>query len=251
MPIQAVEPRRLYRQIAAQLRDLIVAGEYAPGTRLPPERDLAKQLNVSRPSVREALIALEVEGLVEIRMGSGIYACSQPASPANTEAEFGPLEIFRARRVVEGEIAALAAQAANAGDIDSIQQALAQMEAEWRTGGSPQPADMLFHERIAEATGNGVLVATVRQLIDARKGPLFSKFSNYFDTPDTWRIVINEHRAILDAIAAHDPESARAAMKKHMDMAHRRFSASWPQTSAQTASRSKSSASTTSQRRRS
>ena len=71
MPIQTIEPRRLYRRIADQLRSLIEHGEYAVGTRLPPERDLAAQLGVSRPSVREALIALEVEGLVEVRMGSG------------------------------------------------------------------------------------------------------------------------------------------------------------------------------------
>ena len=72
MPLQTIEPRRLYRQIAEQLRGLIRAGEYPVGARLPPERDLAAQLGVSRPSVREALIALEVEGLVEVRMGSGI-----------------------------------------------------------------------------------------------------------------------------------------------------------------------------------
>ncbi len=73
MPIQSIEPRRLYRQIADQIRGLVRSGEYAVGSRLPPERDLAKQLGVSRPSVREAIIALEVEGLVEVRIGSGIY----------------------------------------------------------------------------------------------------------------------------------------------------------------------------------
>src|SRR6266576_2213344 len=73
MPFHSIEPRRLYRQIADQIRSLIRAGEFVAGSRLPPERDLAKQLGVSRPSVREALIALEVEGLVEVRIGSGIY----------------------------------------------------------------------------------------------------------------------------------------------------------------------------------
>lgn len=72
MPLTSIEPRRLYRQIAEQIRGLITSGEYGVGARLPPERDLAKQLRVSRPSVREALIALEVEGLVEVRVGSGI-----------------------------------------------------------------------------------------------------------------------------------------------------------------------------------
>ena len=81
MPLQAIAPRRLYRQIADQLRTLIERGEFPVGSRLPPERDLAVQLGVSRPSVREALIALEVEGRVEVRMGSGIYV--RQAEPGN------------------------------------------------------------------------------------------------------------------------------------------------------------------------
>ena len=84
MPFQSIEPRRLYRQIADQIRTLIKSGEFPAGARLPPERDLAKQLGVSRPSVREALIALEVEGLVEVRIGSGIYV-----QPGNEEAADG------------------------------------------------------------------------------------------------------------------------------------------------------------------
>src|SRR3954462_8123045 len=106
MPLQSIEPRRLYRQIAEQLRALIRPGEYDVGARLPPERDLAQQLGVSRPSVREALIALEVEGLVEVRMGSGIYVRPfADASPRQITAE-GPLETIRARELIESELAA-------------------------------------------------------------------------------------------------------------------------------------------------
>ena len=79
MPLQTVEPQRLYRQIAEQVRSLIAGGEFAAGSRLPAERDLAKQLGVSRPSVREALIALEVEGWVEVRTGSGVYVLDRTA----------------------------------------------------------------------------------------------------------------------------------------------------------------------------
>src|SRR6187399_2252016 len=115
MPLQAVENRRLYRQIADQIAALIERGEYAPGSRLPPERDLAKQLGVSRPSVREALIALEVEGLVEVRIGSGIYVQpgNEDAGVGDAhEAEAGPYELLRARYVIEAECAALAAKSA-------------------------------------------------------------------------------------------------------------------------------------------
>src|SRR5439155_961121 len=111
MPIHSIEPRRLYRQIADQIRALIRSREFAVGSRLPPERDLARQLGVSRPSVREALIALEVEGLVEVRIGSGIYVLngSRAVSRAKEiQAASGPFELLRARWLIEGECAALA-----------------------------------------------------------------------------------------------------------------------------------------------
>ena len=105
MPFQSIEPRRLYRQIADQIRGLIKSGEFQAGSRLPPERDLAKQLGVSRPSVREALIALEVEGLVEVRIGSGIYVLAANGKPRllpdDAEAPAGPFELLRARYVIE------------------------------------------------------------------------------------------------------------------------------------------------------
>src|SRR5947209_10437629 len=114
MPIHSIEPRRLYRQIADQIRALIRSREFAAGARLPPERDLARQLGVSRPSVREALIALEVEGWVEVRTGAGVFVLERAKKPIVTRksvpaTEWGPLEVIRARRVIEGEIAALAA----------------------------------------------------------------------------------------------------------------------------------------------
>src|SRR5438034_11600799 len=91
MPFQSIEPRRLYRQIAEQIRALIRSGEFVAGSRLPPERDLAKQLGVSRPSVREALIALEVEGLVEVKIGSGIYVLGSGNGPSSEHpASLGP-----------------------------------------------------------------------------------------------------------------------------------------------------------------
>src|SRR5882757_7793656 len=82
LPLEAIEPRRLYRQIADQLRQLIDHGEYRVGSRLPTERELADMLGVSRPTVREALIALEVEGRLRIRVGSGIYVNAQQPSEA-------------------------------------------------------------------------------------------------------------------------------------------------------------------------
>src|SRR5687767_15779377 len=130
MPLQAVESRRLYRQIADQITALIERGEYGAGARLPPERDLARQLGVSRPSVREALIALEVEGYVEVRVGSGVYVLDRGASavPEPLPADSGPFELIKARWLIEAECAALAAKAATKAQIRAMEEALDQMD---------------------------------------------------------------------------------------------------------------------------
>ena len=235
MPLQTVEPQRLYRQIAEQLRSLITGGEFTPGSRLPAERDLAKQLGVSRPSVREALIALEVEGWVEVRTGSGVYVLERDkrtGGKANGHVtvpatEWGPLELIRARRVIEGEIASLAARQARRKDIAAIRAAIDFMQDDADKGVQPLEGDRAFHTAIAQACGNAVLVETVQTFWDARRGPLFERLGDYFETVPSWRKAIAEHEIVLEAIRAHDGDAARAAMQQHMDKSHSRFSASW------------------------
>jgi GntR family transcriptional repressor for pyruvate dehydrogenase complex len=230
MPIHSIEPRRLYRQIADQIRTLIRSREFPAGTRLPPERDLARQLGVSRPSVREALIALEVEGLVEVRIGSGIYVLGPRSNgePGTTvQAAMGPFELLRARWVIESECAALAAKHAKRMQLDAIAEALQQMETMAGEHRQPLGGDRLFHLRIAEATGNGALVAVVKMLWEERTGPLFAQLEHHYDSPDQWARAIGEHRVVLDAIAKRDPGAARLAMQRHLDKAYKRFSRSW------------------------
>ncbi len=232
MPLQTVEPQRLYRQIAEQLRALITAGEFAPATRLPAERDLARQLGVSRPSVREALIALEVEGWVEVRSGSGVYALDRPSgartATADTAApEWGPLELIRARRVVEGETAAIAARQARRRDFDALRAAIDSMSLDADAGTMPLDGDRAFHIAIVLASGNSVLSETVQTFWDSRRGPVFERLGGHFESVRSWRSAIAEHEAILDAIRQHDAPAARAAMHTHMDKSHARFSASW------------------------
>ena len=228
MPIQAVESRRLYRQIADQIAALIEKGEYGAGERLPPERDLAKQLGVSRPSVREALIALEVEGYVEVRVGSGVYVVGPDRAGASPlPADSGPFELIRARWIIESECAALAARHATRAQVRAMEEALDEMAAQRDRGTLPLTADRQFHLRIAEASGNSALALVVRTLWDQRTGPLFLRLEHHFDTPSLWTVAIREHREIVAAIARHDAAGARAAMRRHMDQAARRFSTSW------------------------
>lgn len=228
MPIQTIEPRRLYRQIADHLRMLIEAGEFAPGARLPPERDLAIKLGVSRPSVREALIALEVEGLVEVRMGSGVYVQARmPATPTAPLVAESPLETIRARRLVESELAAEAARLATSAQVEGLREAVRIMESDSGQGAMPIHGDRLFHLRIAEISANSVLVRVVGELFDERHNPLSLKLSDYFENPENWASAIDEHKRIIEAIAQADPAAAREAMRLHLSRSHDRFTANW------------------------
>ncbi len=230
MPLKTVEPQRLYRQIAEQLRVLIGRGEFPVGARLPAERDLARQLGVSRPSVREALIAMEVEGWVEIRTGSGIYVLDRDAKGKGIKlapAEWGPLELIRARRVIEGEIASIAAVQAKRKNIDAMRKAISAMESCAAQGVLPLDGDRAFHTAIVEACGNVVLTETVQTFWDSRRGPLFTRLGGYFETTKSWQSAIAEHEAIFKAIETRDGAAARQAMHTHMDRSHARFSASW------------------------
>jgi GntR family transcriptional repressor for pyruvate dehydrogenase complex len=234
MPFQSIEPRRLYRQIADQIRTLIRSGEFPAGSRLPPERDLAKQLGVSRPSVREALIALEVEGLVEVRIGSGIYiqpgggrGADKPGPAGDGGATAGPFELLRARYVIEAETAALAAKSAKKAQVQAIEDALETMEHELQDDKQPLGGDRMFHLRVAEATGNGALVAVVEMLWEDRTGPLYKQLEHHYDSPKLWQSAMAEHRAVLKAIAAKDAGGARAAMQRHLNQAYKRFATGW------------------------
>jgi len=227
------EPQRLYRQIAKQIQTLISSGEFAVGSRLPAERDLAIQLSVSRPSVREALIALEVEGVIEVRTGSGIYVKSlgqrskATSAPQNTPAEWGPLEVMRARFLIEAEMAALAALHATTADLKAMSTALAAMQRDAKAGRIPRDSDIAFHMAIANACANSVIHDTLERYLQARNGPLFERLGDYFESPASWVSAIAEHQEVLTAIQSHDPQGARKAMQKHLRQAHKRFSASW------------------------
>ncbi|MBC7438315.1 MAG: FadR family transcriptional regulator [Bdellovibrionales bacterium] len=246
MPLQTVGPQRLYRQIAEQLRSLITAGEWAVGERLPAERDLARQLGVSRPSVREALIAMEVEGWLEVRTGSGVYVLERTAAKGGKSGagsahkeklspdEWGPLELIRARRVVEGEIAAMAATQAGRKHVAAMSKAIASMKADADEGTLPLDGDRAFHTAIVESCGNAVLIETVQRFWDSRRGPLFERLGGHFETVDSWRAAIDEHEAIYNAVRARDADAARRAMHAHMDRSHERFSVSWRRAKAKT-----------------
>jgi GntR family uxuAB operon transcriptional repressor len=229
MPIQAVEYLRLYRQIADQLSALIASGEFPEGARLPSERDLAAQLGVSRPSVREALIALEIEGKVEVRVGAGIYvAAPRPVAVADPTTEGqGPFELLRARWLIEGEIAAEAARNAGPDDLESVRSAVAEMQRSQRQKRDAEAADRDFHLGIARAAHNSALVSVVQNLWDQGRGAIWKRMEHHFQTPELRAAALRDHRAILEALEARDGRGARTAMRQHLERVDREFTSGW------------------------
>jgi DNA-binding FadR family transcriptional regulator len=220
----AIHEPRLYRVVADKIQALIASEAIQPGERLPSERDLATKLNVSRASLREALIALELGGVVEVRGGSGVYVSQQPEPDAALpESGPGPFEVLSARRLIEAEIAAIAARVATDSAIDEILKAVLEMEKHHANYASNESADRNFHLSIAKATGNSAYVGVVGYLWDQR-GRLWHKLKEHFQTEELRQQTLTDHRNILEAIASHDPAAARKAMHAHLERVTRTFS---------------------------
>jgi DNA-binding FadR family transcriptional regulator len=230
MPLNSIDSRRLYRQIADQLSQLIQRGDFHPGERLPAERDLAERLGVSRPSVREALIALEVEGLVEVRGGSGVFVLERPKSKRTKLSSTpppGPFDLIQARWIIESEAAFLAASHATPQQLRRMKAALDEMRESPTHSPQATAADERFHLCIAEASGNAALLLVIRQLWELRTGALYAQLESHFSGAEIWRVAVVEHAELLTAITSRNPAAARKAMRKHMKNAEIRFASSW------------------------
>ncbi len=219
--MQGDKPRRPYRVIADQILDLVAENGLAPGDRLPAERELAERFGVSRPSLREALIALEVEGRLDIRMGSGIYV-GAPARAAAIEGE-SPFEVLQARAIVESAIAEEAARRCDPAAVAAMDRILARMAEAMGDPARSLDLDGAFHIAVAMGTGNGLLADMTADIYRLRLSPFFSRLAAHFEGPGTWRLALAEHGAIRDAIAAGDTGAAREAMRHHLTESQRRF----------------------------
>ena len=234
MPLQTVEPLRLYRQIAGQIATLIDNGEFSAGSRLPAERELATLLGVSRTSVREAIISLEIAGRVEVRVGSGIFVAAQPATPLPRgataladDAGPSPFELLAARRLIEGEIAALAARSIRKSELAALAATLTRMRDHADDFAHRDGADREFHVLIADASRNGSLTLVVQGLWDQRRGDLWKRIETHFHTAELRAKSLADHAAIINALAAHDADGARAAMHRHLYRVEREFQRQW------------------------
>ncbi len=219
---EPVRPTRVSEQVAHQIKALILSGQLEPGTRLPPERDLAQQFGLSRMTLRDALRALESRGFIRVKVGArgGVFASiPEPQQVTEFFADFlrahdvGFRALAEARLIVEPEVAALAAQRATASDLEAMEQALAEARAS-HAAGDPYfiPHSVRFHTALAEAAKNPVLLCVVNSF----RALFHEALSRLLPDPEMSRKALEDHGRILEAVRARDPDRARALMHAHL-----------------------------------
>jgi DNA-binding FadR family transcriptional regulator len=205
---------KLYRKIVQAIITDIANGVYEVGCRLPAERDLTERFQVSRPTIREAMIALEMKGMVEARKGSGVFVLASSSNDTEQELDIGAFEITEARRLLEGEVAAVAATEITELQLVELRALLAEMNQDNAT--KAEDADRRFHIAIAEATGNAVIISAVTDFWDMRfRSPLAREVLAKAGSLGTENRMI-EHGRILEALEARSPTDARNAMRDHL-----------------------------------
>lgn len=220
--------RRRYLQIARDLANQINDGTYRTGDRLPPERELSVQLQVSRTTVREALLALEIMHFVEIRVGSGVFVLPEHMRDtsygdlAQSEA-VGPWEVLEARRTIEAQTAFQAALRADDEMLKAIGETVDRMEAAIDDIPRFDVADAEFHALIARASGNSVFESYVAHLWKMRQGAMWSTWYDKTRKPSNRVRSVADHRAIHDALKRRLPDVAQTAMQGHLDVLAGRF----------------------------
>lgn len=213
---------RLYQSIAKRIQGLIAGGEFPPGSRLPGERDLAERFGVSRVTIREAEIALEAQGLIKIKTGSGVYVEARSTAFSGVLPDVSAFDLTAARAIIEGEAAALAATAATEDDLLELEDLVVAMSNPENSDATAAEADRQFHLTIARISGNPVIEHCI-QLIWRMRNELprvtqvYSRVCHH-----DWDARTDEHAAVLTALRTRDPVASRAAMRDHF---HRLFEA--------------------------
>lgn len=219
--LQPVRPVRLYTQVVSQILALVAAGELVVGDKLPPERELATRLLVSRASLREALSALAVFGTIEIKPGNGIYITDTARNPMFGEADTiteaaGPLEILEAREIWEPTVARIAAQRRTDGDLIEMGALNSCLQQELLQGREGWSADWGFHEALGRATRNLSIGKVTVGFSEQMNGPIWALMrARNLEHRSSLARYAEDHRKILVEVAARSPDGAEAAMRQH------------------------------------
>ena len=224
-----IKAKRVYTQIVDQIIDLIRRGEFPDGAQLPPERELAEQLGVSRASLREALSALQILGLVETKPGQGTFICAEKIPSLLQfdaswlyEDEESPFAILQARKTVEPHIAALAARQRSDAALRRLEEILDSVEADLSDRNIFSEGDRKFHKAIAEATGNPVLLSMMWIVYELMGQKLWLALrDSTLTTAGRLQEYAVQHRRIYEAIKAQDEKAAAARMREHLESVER------------------------------
>ena len=217
---------RLYEQVANKIETTIVARHYKPQDRLPSERDLAESFAVSRTVIREAMKLLEARGLIEILTGNGVFV-SQPDTSVVTRSlgmylhlqgtvQDSEFKVHELRRILEVEIAGLAAERATEAELDQLRQIIERMSVADHPREQVAMLDLEYHITLAQATHNEMISMVYEPVIEYLRQQLLLAWQRYDRSPEVFN---QQHRALYEAVRDHDPSRARAAMTAHLDYA--------------------------------
>jgi len=217
--------KRRYFEIGLQIEELLHTGVFKAGQRLPSERELSERLDTSRATIREAIIMLELKGLVVVKQGAGIYFIDSPDELDQRNfipiSDVGPFELLQARQILESSIAAFAASQIKFNELRELKSVLRQQENEINGDSEKfESLDQEFHRLIAESTQNRVLIKQASDLwnLVRTKNPLWKELNHKYlheeKLQTTW---IQDHKRILMALQKKSPESARQAVWQHIE----------------------------------
>ena len=214
--------RRRYLDIAETLAAAITGGQLSPGTRLPSDRELSESLGVSRPTVREGLLVLELSGLIDVRHGSGTFVRNEPlvGGLAGSEAAESPRELIEARIAVEPVIAGLSAERVTKADVDRLAALIDEAQKQVRPDGDPAELVRLgleFHRLLAASCGNRFLADFCRSLVTVSDHPLWMLLNRQaMLAVEARRHQVEAHRRVLEAVLRGDRALAAEAMRVHL-----------------------------------
>ncbi|MDR3587916.1 MAG: FadR/GntR family transcriptional regulator [Desulfosporosinus sp.] len=223
MIIKPIKTQKIYEQIVDQIGQLVAEGQLKPGDRLPSERELVERFQVSRASIREAISALEVMGLIEVRSGEGTYI-----RQVNIDSVVAPLawmlfiekdtdlELYEARKILEVQAAGLAAERAEDDEICEMFEALEVMRMDLQIQRLGEDADHHFHYAIARATHNKILFRLMNTISDTMRKTLKTSRSRLYEDKNTPEKLYQEHYHLYEAIKNHDVEKAQKLMLDHL-----------------------------------